>query len=178
MEVFSRTLVAVDGSLASAFAVDLALRLARLPRYNAVRFVSVVEREALQAQRSTDSRGPFPFEHVVAAAQAESRRVLDEAIDRACMAQIEATCTVREGRAADAILEEALDYGATCIIVGTLGPQGSARAVLGSCAASVLRRSAVPVLIAHAPPMRHLQAASSDAAEALRAPHEFTLGTA
>lgn len=178
MEVFSRTLVAVDGSLASAFAVDLALRLAQLPRYNAVRFVSVVEREALLAQRSTDSRGPFPFEHVVAAAQAESRRVLDEAIDRACIAQIEATCTVREGHAADAILDEALDYGATCIIVGTRGPGGSGPAALGSCAAGVLRRSAVPVLIAHAPPMRHLQAARGDAAAALRSPHQFRCGSA
>jgi nucleotide-binding universal stress UspA family protein len=132
MEVFSRPLVAVDGSFASAVAVGLALRLVRPPRRHALRFVSVVEREA-------------------AAAQAVSRNALDEAIDRACTAQVEATCTMREGGAVDAILDEALDYKATCIVVGTHARTGRGRTLLGSCAEGLLHRSTVPVFIAHAP---------------------------
>ena len=160
MEVFSRTLVAVEGSIASAIAVDLALQLARPTRFHAVRFVSVIDREPLLSVCSLDSRGPFAVEHAVAAAQAECRRTLDEAIDRACRAGVEATCTLREGRPVDGILAEALESDASCIVVGASGRtgdrrsverSGDRRAVLGSCVQGLLRRSRVPVLIAYAP---------------------------
>src|ERR1700680_3917033 len=101
MDVFSRPLVAVDGSIASAIAVDLALHLARSPHGSTVRFLSVVD---------------------LSAAQVENRRELDEAIDRACVAQVEASCTMRHGYDVDAILDETLDCEATCIVVGTHGP--------------------------------------------------------
>ena len=127
MDPFSRTLVAVDGSLASAVAVGLALQLARPPRYHAVRFVSVVDRELLLIRWSQDSGAPCDVEHIVAAAQAVSRNALDEAIDRACTAQVEATCTLRAGRAVDAILDEAFDCAATCIVVGAHGRAGGGR---------------------------------------------------
>jgi nucleotide-binding universal stress UspA family protein len=160
MEVFSHTLVAVEGSIASAIAVDLALQLARPTRFHAVRFVSVIDREPLLSLCSLDAPGTFAVEHALAAAQAEGRRSLDEAIDRACRAGVEATCTLREGRPADGILAEALASEATCIIVGAAGRgtdrraverTGERRAVLGSCVQGVLRRSRVPVLIAYAP---------------------------
>jgi nucleotide-binding universal stress UspA family protein len=132
MDVFSRPLVAVDGSIASALAVDLALQLARPPGGCAVRFVSIVELEAAQAQ---------------------NRKALNDAVDRACVAQVEATCTMRQGRDVDAILDEALECEATCIVVGTQGPDAGELTLLGSCAEGVLRRSTVPVFIAHAPPL-------------------------
>jgi nucleotide-binding universal stress UspA family protein len=169
MEVFSRTLVAVEGSIASAIAVGLALQLARSTRFHAVRFVSVFDREPLLSLCSLDAPGPFAVEHALAAAQAECRRTLDEAIDRACCAGVEATCTLREGRPVDGILAEALASEATCIIVGASGRAadrravertGERRAVLGSCVQGVLRRSRVPVLIAYAPMLGGLKSPS------------------
>jgi nucleotide-binding universal stress UspA family protein len=133
MDVFSRPLVAVDNSVASALAVDLALHLARSQRGSAVRFLSVVE---------------------LAAAQAEHRKALDEAVDRACVAQVEASCTMRHGHDVDAILDEARDSNASCIVVGSHGSPAGQRSALGSRAEGVLRRSRLPVFIAHAPALR------------------------
>jgi len=68
---------------------------------------------------------------------------------------------LREGDAAPAILAAAGEVGAALIVMGTHGRRGLSRAILGSVAEKVVRRSAIPVLTVRAP-----AAASSGAAHA------------
>lgn len=63
---------------------------------------------------------------------------------------------VREGDAAEAILDAAAEEGATLVLMSTHGRSGLARFVFGSVAEKVLRASPVPVMIfpAFSPPRR------------------------
>jgi nucleotide-binding universal stress UspA family protein len=150
MGLFSRILVAVDGSGPSNVAVQFALRLAAPVRHEAVRFVSVFERDALIGRCTTDVASGLAIDAVLEAAQAECQAALDTSKEAARAVGVEATCIMRTGLAVDAILDEAREWNASCIAMGTRGWKGIARAFFGSCAEGVLRRSRVPVLIGHA----------------------------
>ena len=63
--------------------------------------------------------------------------------------QLMVECTIRIGRAADCILEEAETGSVERIIVGTHGRRGLGRLVMGSVAELVVRKAHVPVLVAH-----------------------------
>lgn len=150
MGLFSRILVAVDGSGPSKAAVQFALRLAAPARHETVRFVSVFERDSLIGRCTSDVASGLAIDAVLDAAQAECQAALDTSKEAARVAGVEATCVMRTGLAVDAILDEAREWNASCIAVGTRGWKGIARAFFGSCAEGVLRRSPVPVLIGHA----------------------------
>jgi len=53
------------------------------------------------------------------------------------------------GSAADVLLETAADFGAECIVVGSVGLAGAARYVLGSVASSVAHHAPCDVLVVH-----------------------------
>jgi nucleotide-binding universal stress UspA family protein len=53
------------------------------------------------------------------------------------------------GSPADVLLEAAGDFGADCIVVGSVGLRGAARFVLGSVASSVAHHAPCDVLIVH-----------------------------
>lgn len=57
---------------------------------------------------------------------------------------------LKDGRVADAIVDEARSAGCDLIVIGTHGRRGLNRALLGSDAESVLRASPVPVLLVRA----------------------------
>jgi nucleotide-binding universal stress UspA family protein len=148
MSTFSRILVAVDGSSPSDAAVQLALRTAA-PPHQTVRFVGVLDRDAIAGGYTADPMSGVAMLGGLRAAEAEHRRALDAASSVASAAGVESTSVLRTGRAIDAILAEAHEWNASCIAIGTHGRHGIARALLGSCAEGVLRRSDVPVLVAH-----------------------------
>jgi len=148
MTTFSRILVAVDGSAPSDSAVELALRL-RAPNQT-VRFVAALDRDAVVAGYTADPSMGHVIGEGLRQAEAERRSALEAASNAARAVGVEPTAVLREGAAVDAILTEAHASNASCIAIGTHGRRGIARAVLGSCAEGVLRRSDVPVLIAHA----------------------------
>jgi nucleotide-binding universal stress UspA family protein len=133
MDVFSRMLVAVDGSPPSDAAVRLAVHLAISGPKPLIRFVSVADRAAFAGRL-----------------EGECREAVDAACAQARTAGIEATPCVLTGSAAAEIVVEADAWNATCIAIGTHGRSGMAHALLGSCAESVLHRSARPVLVAPA----------------------------
>ena len=54
-----------------------------------------------------------------------------------------------DGSPADVLLETAADFGADCIVVGSVGLTGAARFVLGSVASSVAHHAPCDVLIVH-----------------------------
>jgi nucleotide-binding universal stress UspA family protein len=151
MDLFSRIIVPVDGSDPSNSAVRLALELAAPPRDATVRFLSVFERDALSKFYFADASSGFALAEVLDAAQVECRRALDSAMDAARGAGVDATNSMRIGLAIDEIVAVARTWDASSIVIGTHGRTGLARGVLGSCAEGVLRKSPVPVLVAHAP---------------------------
>ncbi len=53
------------------------------------------------------------------------------------------------GSPADVLLEAAVDHGADCIVVGSVGLTGAARYVLGSVASAVAHHAPCDVLIVH-----------------------------
>jgi len=133
MDVFARTLVAVDGSSPAEVAVRLALQLAGTGR-RAIRIVTVLERDTGATQSEA----------------AACREALATAVATARARGTEVETALRNGRAVDQILEEADAWNATCIVIGTHGRGGPARVLFGSCAEGVLHRSARPVLVARA----------------------------
>ena len=52
-----------------------------------------------------------------------------------------------DGRMCDLVVNEALAWHADLIVIGTHGRRGMSRALLGSGAEQILRRSPVPVLL-------------------------------
>src|ERR1700682_2442986 len=149
MDLLSLILVAFDGAAPSNAALGLALRLAA-PRHDLVRFVSVFERDAIVARCATDVMSGYAVGDDLDAAAATCESALYGANAAARVAGVDATPVMRTGLAVDAILDEARDWNASCIAIGTHGRKGLARVFLGSCAEGVLRKSPVPVLIGHA----------------------------
>src|ERR1700736_6935765 len=99
MGLFSRILVAVDGSGPSKAALQFALRLAAPARHDTVRFVSVFERDALVDRCTADVVSGLAIGAVLDAAQAECTNALDAAMEAARVAGVEATCVMRTGLA-------------------------------------------------------------------------------
>ena len=77
-----------------------------------------------------------------------SRRLLDKATATAAAAGVTiSTLHVKDRETADGILEAATTNGADLIVMGSHGRRGLEQLLLGSQAAEVLSRSAIPVLI-------------------------------
>lgn len=71
---------------------------------------------------------------------------LEQAVGRIAEAGVSASVHVTQGRPAPGIAEFADNHGADLIVVGTHGLTGVKRALLGSVAEGVVRRSVSPVL--------------------------------
>jgi len=80
---------------------------------------------------------------------ADAQRKLEESVEDLSTAGLEIELEVRNGGAADALLEEANHVDADLIVIGTRGRSGIAHAVLGSTAEHVLQRTSRPVLSLH-----------------------------
>lgn len=144
--MFQRILVGVDGSELSDLALDHAARLAKTCNATV---------EALYVIDSTDvyyNIGPYDPGRVTEAMIAFGQRLMASCDDKLSAAQVEHRTHLRKtsiapGRVAATIVEEAREWGADLIVLGTHGRHGMQRLVLGSVAHGVLHRSACPVLL-------------------------------
>jgi nucleotide-binding universal stress UspA family protein len=149
MSAYRRILVAVDGSPTSMKGLREAIRLAKDDR--AQLFIVHVVNE-LYAFANLE--GLTAGMDIVPALREGGRRVLAKAVALADKEGIRAKTLMREtsgGAAADLIVREARKQRADLIVLGTHGRRGLRRAVLGSDAEQVVRRSPVPVLLVRAP---------------------------
>jgi len=149
MSAYRRILVAVDGSPTSMKGLREAIRLAKDDR--AQLFIVHVVNE-LYAFANLE--GLTAGMDIVPALREGGRRVLAKATALADKGGIRAKTLMREtpgGAAADLIVREARKQRADLIVLGTHGRRGLRRAVLGSDAEQVVRRSPVPVLLVRAP---------------------------
>lgn len=148
MSAYRRILVAVDGSPTSMKGLREAIRLAKDGR--AQLFLVHVVNE-FYAFANLD--GFAPGVDLVPALREGGRRILARSKAVTDKARIRARTLMREtlgGPAADTIVREARKQRADVIVLGTHGRRGLRRAVLGSDAEQVVRRSPVPVLLVRA----------------------------
>ena len=95
-----------------------------------------------------------PPDQLLADWRAAGERLVAEATKRALNKEISADSSVRCDpglRVCDVIVQEAKDWGAELIVMGTHGRRGLRRIALGSDAEMVLRDSTVPVLLVRDP---------------------------
>jgi len=146
--MYQRILAAVDGSEAGAPALRTALALAA-EQPAQLRLVHVVDEVA----SSVINEPMVNIEAVDDAWSAAGKKVLDAAAAEARAAGITADAALLQRsrqECADAIIDEAEQWGADLIIVGTHGRRRVKRLLLGSVAEGVARRSRVPVLLVRA----------------------------
>jgi nucleotide-binding universal stress UspA family protein len=145
LSLFKKLLVPVDGSEPSDAAVTLAVRLARDQGAKVVFLhVSEVARIAAMVSSTVMCVDPTP---ALDAEHAIGEEALRDAAARARQSEVQTESLLVEGASADSILDTASRNGADLIVIGSHGRGGIQRALLGSVAEAVLRRSRVPVLV-------------------------------
>lgn len=139
---FSKLLIPVDGSDASASVIDQAVATVGEPR-PAIHFLRVME--APTWSRRSFNRGLVG--QYLEASKEEAEQHLTGLAERITSQGHEATWEVRDGDVTKTILECAAEVGATEIAMATHGRGGLGRALLGSVAQRVLQRSDLPLLL-------------------------------
>jgi nucleotide-binding universal stress UspA family protein len=140
MTYFSSTLIAVDGSLASDDALNVACSIAK-DRGGKLTACGVVEPQLRLTGRHVEEAPDSD-------AQREIFAALRIAAERArAQYGLSIDTTLAHGDPVEAILAEAQRAAADTIVMGTHGRTGIDRALVGSVAEGVLRRSTVPVLL-------------------------------
>lgn len=144
--MYQRILIAVDGSDPSNHALREAIALAQ-SQHAALRIVHVADEITLNWEGEyTD------MSEILESFRESGRRVLEKAQNLAREAGMEPEAKLLEiqtfgHRISDLIVEEAKDWPADLIVVGTHGRRGLHDVLLGSVSDGVARRASVPVLL-------------------------------
>lgn len=147
--MYGRIVVAVDGSATGQLALDHALKLAGEQQAR-VRLVHAVE--SLHQLVSMAGIYPFDAAGLAESLRAEGRDVLKRAEEKAAASGVAVESALLEGtqpqdRLATLIVNDAREWNADLIVLGTHGRRGLDRLVLGSVAEQVVRNAGCPVLL-------------------------------
>lgn len=137
--MIDRILVGTDGSELADKATQAALRLAQACRAR-VRFLHAIEELSML--------GPAPeMEPRLAQGRADAGgEILEVNHQWAREREVPSDAVLRDGSAGVLLMQEARRWGADLIAAGSRGRSGLERAVLGSVADALVRKSPVPVL--------------------------------
>jgi nucleotide-binding universal stress UspA family protein len=147
--MYKKLLVPIDGSSTAQRGLVEALRLGKQLQAS-VRIVHVVDEFIPE---TTIGIAPY-YEDWVKALREGGRKVLGEAENFAREQGATVDSVLVEtlgGRAADAVLDQAQQWPADLIVMGTHGRRGLKRVVMGSDAELVIRKAPVPVLLVRDP---------------------------
>lgn len=147
--MFHRILVPIDGSDAGRQGLLEALRLAP-PWGSTLRVLQMT----CAFPYALEMANPADFEGYRRSLKKRAEHLLHEAGTLARKAGLTVETVVRQlehGTPASAIVAEAASSDCDLVVMGTHGRSGLARAVAGSNAEEVVRKSAVPVLVVHRP---------------------------
>ena len=150
--MYERILVPVDGSPTSDRGLQEAIRLAKLTGAQ-IRLLHVVDIVSVYAISGEGYAVPASVD-ILEPVRQGGREIVRVARDAVTSQGIAADTAMREnsaGRVADLIVQEALDWHADLIVLGTHGRRGVQRMVVGSDAELVVRRAPVPVLLVRLP---------------------------
>lgn len=140
--MFSRIVIALDGSDCANHALDVGLNLAKATGAS-VTFCSVVDPATFAgfAPPSTEMDQQLKLD------EDDAAKRIDGAKAKAAKLGLNATGEIVLGKPAREILDFAKRESADAIVLGTHGRTGVRRVLLGSVAEDVLRHSHVPVLV-------------------------------
>ena len=147
--MYARILVPVDGSETATRGLEEAIRLAQALG-SSLKLVHIVDDSAL----ALNPEAGVAAAPLVADFAEGGRQVLEEASALAAARGAQVETALHEnftGRVAGLIVDEAKQWGAELIVMGTHGRSGIRHAVLGSDAEAVVHASHVPVLLVPAP---------------------------
>ncbi|MBU0620669.1 MAG: universal stress protein [Gammaproteobacteria bacterium] len=153
--MYSKILVAVDGSGISAHALKQAITLARKLKAQ-LRIVHVVDMNwfPLAPELNID------IQTISAVRRSVGESIIAAARDSAKQERFEAEVALLETdspaqQVAEAITQEAQRWPADMMVLGTHGHRGFQRLMLGSVAEQTARRSVMPVLLIPSPEHTH-----------------------
>ncbi len=144
--MYDRILVPVDGSSTSTQGLDEAIELAKLTG-GSLRLVHVVDQLGFAAGFETYTGDLFGM------LREAGEKVLEEARSRVAARGIAVTtflCETFGTRVCDLVVEQAREWKADLIVIGSHGRRGMSRLFLGSDAELVVRMAPVPVLLVRA----------------------------
>jgi nucleotide-binding universal stress UspA family protein len=147
--MYSRILCPIDGSATSERGLDEALRLARDQKAR-LRLLYVVDAHLA----AVDPYGTVNIADLMASSRAFGNELLERALARAKADGVEAeaaTLDTLSGPVGETVTDDARNWKAELIVMGTHGRRGVRRVVMGSDAELVVRTSPVPVLLVRAP---------------------------
>ncbi len=147
--MYSRILCPIDGSATSERGLDEALRLARDQKAR-LRLLYVVDAHLA----AVDPYGTVNIADLMASSRAFGNELLERARARAKADGVEAevaTLDTLAGPVGETVTDDARNWKAELIVMGTHGRRGVRRVVMGSDAELVVRTSPVPVLLVRAP---------------------------
>jgi len=164
--MYGKILVPVDGSEASMWGLNEAIKIAK-NQGSTLRLVHVVNEYILDC---TYSPGIYST-NLIESLRKGGRTILDVAEAAVRRQGITPECVLLEsigGAAADLILTQAKEWPADLIVMGTHGRRGLLRVAMGSDAEQVVRAATVPVLLVRctAPQAKQMPKAAPLAASA------------
>jgi len=148
--MYERILVPVDGSPTSNQGLDEAIQLAKLTGAR-LRLVHAVDELSFAMQ--ADAMGSYAGELIDVVRQA-GEATLQQAKARVEAAGIAVDSVMRDsfgGRVYELVVDEAAQWPADLIVLGSHGRRGIGRALMGSDAEQIARLSTVPVLLVRRP---------------------------
>jgi nucleotide-binding universal stress UspA family protein len=143
MKVF----LAVDGSTSSERAASLVANLA-WPMGSTIEVVTAYPGTAAMFEVPGVILDSAVVHETEDAMEAEARRIVTKVARRFATPDLTVQTQVLRGRAATALLDEAVDFKADLIVVGNRGRGPFESAVLGSVSSEIVDHSRVPVLVA------------------------------
>ena len=145
--MYDRILVPVDGSSTSTQGLDEAIKLAKLTGAS-LRLVHVVDQLGFAAGFETYTGD------LIGMLREAGAKILEDARARVAARGIAVTtflCETFGTRVCDLVVEQAAEWKADLIVIGSHGRRGMSRLFLGSDAELVVRKAPVPVLLVRAP---------------------------
>jgi nucleotide-binding universal stress UspA family protein len=149
--MYKHILVAVDGSDTSNRALEEAINLAK-NQQAVLRLVHVVDDAAVSLMMETPDQVPYLIADYQKALREGGQQLLSTCAARVREAGLEPETKIRtietlDTHIYDAVAEEAKQWPADLIVIGTHGRRGVRRLMLGSVAEGLARVATLPVLL-------------------------------
>jgi nucleotide-binding universal stress UspA family protein len=144
--MYEKILVPVDGSPTSSLGLHEAIKLATLIGAK-VKLLHVIDETSFMTSLEG---GIGVTAEVLIAIKLAGAQVLKDAAKQLEIAGVKVETELIEsyfGRVSDLVLDQAREWGANLIVIGTHGRRGVKRMLLGSDAEQILRLATVPVLL-------------------------------
>ena len=143
--MYTRILVAVDGSETSNKALTAALEMASYSNgMSVIRLVHVLDEMAFVTGLDPYAGNPYPF------MREAGEKILAAALAIVQSAGVQADTVLIDhlgAHLAETVAQQATTWNATLIVVGTHGRRGMGRLIMGSGAEQIIRLASKPVLV-------------------------------